>query len=57
MNQKKEEQSSPRLILTAGTCIAIGVILAIIFKNIRIGLVVGLIFGILGGSLFRRSIR
>jgi len=56
MNRNKD-QSNPRLILTAGTCIAIGVILAIIFKNIRIGLVVGLIFGILGGSLFRRSTR
>lgn len=56
MGQKKTE-NNPRLIMTAGTCIAIGVVLAIIFKNMRIGLIVGLIFGILGGSLFRRSTR
>lgn len=56
MAQKKTE-NNPRLIMTAGTCIVIGVVLAIIFKNMRIGLIVGLIFGILGGSLFRRSTR
>lgn len=45
------------MIISAGTCLVVGVLLSILFKNIRIGLVVGLVLGILGGSLFRRSIR
>ena len=56
MSEKKKGKH-PRLIISAGTCIIIGVLLSIVFENIRIGLVVGLIFGILGGSLFRRSTR
>jgi hypothetical protein len=56
METKKNEES-PRLILSAGTCIIVGVVLSLIFKNIRIGLIVGLVLGILGGSLLRRSRR
>lgn len=54
---EKKRRESPRLLLSAGTCIVIGVLLSIVFENIRIGLVVGLVLGVLGGSLFRRSRR
>lgn len=53
----KKKDESPRLILTGGTCIVIGVLLSLIFKNIRIGLVVGLVLGVLGGGLFTRRRR
>lgn len=56
MNEKKRSES-PRLIISAGTCIIIGVLLSLVFENIRIGLIVGLVLGVLGGSLFRRSRR
>ncbi|HEX5555324.1 MAG TPA: hypothetical protein VFX43_18945 [Chitinophagaceae bacterium] len=52
---QKRQRESPRLILSAGTCIVIGVLLSLVFANIRIGLVVGLVLGVLGGSLFKRS--
>lgn len=53
----KKKDESPRIILSAGTCIIVGVVLSLIFKNIRIGLVVGLVLGILGGGLLSRSRR
>lgn len=57
MMEKKKNGESPRLIISAGTCIVIAVLLSLVFKNIRMGLIVGLFLGILGGSLLRRSRR
>lgn len=50
MREKKKDES-PRMLISAGTCLVIGVILSLVFKNIRIGLVVGLVLGLLGGGL------
>jgi hypothetical protein len=54
---EKKKPGSPRLLLSASTCIIIAVLLSLVFENIRIGLIVGLVLGVLGGSLFRRSRR
>lgn len=56
MSQKRKGKS-PRLILSAGTCIIIAVLLSLVLENVRIGLLVGLVLGVLGGSVFRRSTR
>lgn len=55
--REKKKNESPRMLLSAGTCLVIGVALSLVFKNIRIGLVVGLILGLLGGGLLSRSRR
>jgi hypothetical protein len=55
--REKKKNESPRMLLSAGTCLVIGVALSLVFKNIRIGLVVGLILGLLGGSLLSRGRR
>ncbi len=53
MNGKQKDQT-PRLWLSGGTCIVIGLLLSLLLRNVKIGLAIGLALGLLSGSLLSR---
>ncbi len=52
MREKRPDQT--RAYMSFATVVIIGLVLGIFFKNVRLGLIIGLVLGLLGSSLLRR---
>ncbi|GAA4305551.1 hypothetical protein GCM10023143_10880 [Compostibacter hankyongensis] len=40
--------------MSAGLCVVVGILLSLVIKNMKVGLLLGLAFGLLGGGLISR---